>query len=573
MVVDGIVTKLAELGLGAVADYLRGKYPGKGTMLRVDASGVNTTLARHVEVVEKWAAELPYSELSSRELHNSYVDLDLNVSPYRVRGRADGDRTFKVSDLAARADNIVLLGDPGAGKTTSLKTIASEVLKPTDGPDRLPVLVQLRRLSARDSLVDELLAIIGLRFDFGELGPQRQKKEKQELLARFLNSGRAVVLLDGLDELLPSNLSDVVGEIGDLLLATDTSRILITCRSGAFVFGLPSVTILEISPLSGAQVKQFAQRWLGSARAKTFLRQIRAMPYAGSEIRPLTLSQLCAIFERAGRVPDRPKSVYKLVVRLYLQEWDMQRFVSRQSRYAGFEVDRKEEFLEALAYTLTRNAARGAFSHTELREAYITICADFGLPQRDASLVAREIESHTGLVVEAGRDAYEFAHKSIQEFLTAQYIVRLPRLPSRQILASMPSELAIAVVESSRPSIYFAGVVRAYLPRDGIQAENLSALEFTSAFLSRLVLERGEFATNTEFGVALLTLISHAYLNRPAQFADDQRTKFDDLVSAVLRLSGVRTSLDEVQKHARFRRDRDENCVVDMDLYFRLLAI
>ena len=48
-----------------------------------------------------------------------------------------------------------------------------------------------------------------------------------------------------------------------------------------------------------------------------------------------------------------------------------------------------------------------------------------------ASVIA-ELESHTGLFIQSGFDQFEFAHKSLQEFLTAEYLVKLPSIPTRK---------------------------------------------------------------------------------------------------------------------------------------------
>lgn len=54
----------------------------------------------------------------------------------------------------------------------------------------------------------------------------------------------------------------------------------------------------------------------------------------------------------------------------------------------------------------------------------------FGLPREDAAKVAGELESHTGLFVQSAYDIFEYSRKSLQEYLTAEFVVKLP--PSRR---------------------------------------------------------------------------------------------------------------------------------------------
>jgi hypothetical protein len=574
MFAELLVSQLASTAFQLFRDHLKIRYINRESPLRVDERGVQEAVRHHLTGVERWADELAYSDLEKpRRLLPSFVELDLNVEPVRLRGRRAPDRTYRISSLVPPKTNCVLLGDPGAGKTTSLKKIAADLLarlsqwSEGDQPF-VPILIRLRDVPRDERLVDSLLAACGLRLDLGDVDRQRKRQEAVEVLCRFLNDLGACVLLDGLDEVYASSIDDVVHDIRQLLLAADKFRLIITCRSGAYTYSLPNCDVLEISPLSTEQVREFTTKWLGEKQARKFVKQIQHTPYAGSELRPLTLAQLCAIFQRRGRVPEKPKSVYRMIVRLYIEDWDAQRSVRRVSRYAGFELDRKEEFLEALAFSLTVSGIRGSFLHSELQEVYLSVCTSFDLPVRDASRVAREIESHTGLIVEVGRDEYDFTHKSLQEFLAAQFLVRLARLPARTVLKTIPNELAIAIAISSRPSEYFSSTVSAILPPGRIDDEDLGMYEFTHSFLSRVLLEGAEFSPTLEFAAALLALLAHAYCNRPAAFDERQRLEFNQLVEQMLSDRRVREALVAISSVASFRLNQEEMLVVELDYFF-----
>ena len=89
---------------------------------------------------------------------------------------------------------------------------------------------------------------------------------------------------------------------------------------------------------------------------------------------PLTLAHLCAVFERSGSIPRKPRTLYRKAVRLALEDWDEQRSVKRWSGYADFEVDRKEDFLKAIAYELsTKKRGMASFGRADLKEAYLQI--------------------------------------------------------------------------------------------------------------------------------------------------------------------------------------------------------
>ncbi|MEZ4676746.1 MAG: hypothetical protein R2932_21225 [Caldilineaceae bacterium] len=180
------------------------------------------------------------------------------------------------------------------------------------------------------------------------------------------------------------------------------------------------------------------------------MKEIADSPFSDTTIRPLTLAHLCAIYERIGKIPDRPKTVYRKIIDLLLDEWDEQRSVRRISRYANFESDRKFEFLCNLAYELTTTFSKTLFSDKDLLQIYRQIYDNYDLLVNEAQKVVDELESHNGLFVQTGYNLYEFAHKSLQEFLTAEYIVKLPIIPEQsRTLVKLPNELAIAVTISS----------------------------------------------------------------------------------------------------------------------------
>ena len=141
---------------------------------------------------------------------------------------------------------------------------------------------------------------------------------------------------------------------------------------------------------------------------------------------------------------------------MLLEEWDKNRSIKRESKYTDFQSDRKFEFLCHLAYYMTIVYKKTRFTHHQIEEAYKAICKNFNLPENEYNIVATEIESHTGLIIRCTYEEFEFAHKSIQEYLTAEYIIKLPTIPKRITNRNViPNELALAVCLSSNPTEYF----------------------------------------------------------------------------------------------------------------------
>ncbi len=282
------------------------------------------------------------------------------------------------------------------------------------------------------------------------------------------------------------------------------SKLVLSCRTGEFNYELDNSRTYEIAPLTNTQIELFVNKWLNDkVKAQDFLLKVKKSPFADTAIKPLSLAHLCAIYDRIGDIPEQPKTIYKKVVNLLIEEWDEQRSIIRKSEFSSFQADQKFEFLAHLSFFLTVNNRSTIFTIEQIKSAYQDICEYHDLPKTSSASVARELEAHTGLFIESGYEKFEFVHKSIQEYLTADYLVKLPSLNTiRKYFEILGSELAIAVSISSNPSLYFVELVLNYFLRLELSSS------FYSSFTSRIISENPTFKKNELVSVAALALIS-----------------------------------------------------------------
>jgi predicted NACHT family NTPase len=440
------------------------------------------------------------------------------------------------------------MGQPGAGKTTSMKFLCSRLLndeKFYPGRFNFPIVIRLRDLNAekitkqteRNDFLNSIQSLIfrklynllGIDILIEKESFEDDKEVRQEALKRIifdlLEHCKILMILDGFDEIVRPKFRDVaIKEIRELALYMSNCSLVLTSRSGEFNYHIENTSVFELCPLRKNQIITFSHKWLVNKKeAKIFISQINKSPFADTTIRPLTLAHLCAIYERIGKIPDKPKTVYRKVVNLLLEEWDEQRSIKRLSKYGQFEVDRKFEFLCNLAYNLTVKLNRTTFSDEDLNMVYKQICINFDLPEKEAKRVINEIETHTGLFIQIGYEHYEFSHKSIQEYLTAEYIVKLPRIPDDfEKIKKLSNELAIAVSISSNSSVYFSELIFNHFLE-----HNLNRV-FYSSFISRLLQEKPDFHSHPEVILSLVTLHSLYLIGTSLKKAYQLKLFFDD---------------------------------------------
>jgi hypothetical protein len=486
--------------------------------LTPNGNEVVSAVRRHVQRVRDWSSKIHFLDLAEdRDIHRSYVELDTYLVPVKLHvDELERERKLPFAEvLRTTRQHLAILGQPGAGKTTSMQKICFDLLNRSagEGARTLPLLIRFRDLpppsdSDTGVICRAMSEIFPLSLSCLEVpGAPKPERERRQLLTsavlELVDRMGCAIILDGLDEYpFAAARENLIKELRYLACALQHARLIVTCRSGEFNYAIDRMTRYELAPLSPDQIKDFALRWLDDEReAADFLRAVMQTPFADTAIKPLSLAHLCALFKRTKKIPDKPKVVYRKIVGLLLEKWDEQRSVEHTSSYAYFEPDRKFEFLCRLAYEVTTRFQATVISHSMLIEIYESICHCFSLPAQEAQAVAREIESHTGLLVEAGFEKYEFAHKSIQEYLTAEHIVRLPAIPKDPgIVMHLGAELAIAISISSDPTLYLCSLAFQVLP-----GKNLGH-SFYAKFFSRIVLEKPDLVRNLHATIALFSL-------------------------------------------------------------------
>lgn len=587
LVIKEVIKELLKATFNQCAKYLK----NEACELTIKPDDFITHIEHFVTKTANWCSEIGIMDSKGAKHINSYVEIDLFTTPrFLTYEPSDEIDHLPLSEIFSgnNYSNYVLLGQPGSGKTTSIKHISNKMLHDSEFSEcyKFLLVIRLRDLNIgykpsgnknyipkSGSLFKHIADILGLRFKPNSNSPisdEQLSAVLEGVVSTTLNSLNALVLLDGFDEVIhQENRESVLLDFRSLCLGTRTSGILLTSRTGEFQYHIERAITLEISPLNKSQIKEFSQKWLGSNdQAELFLRQLHESPFSDTSIRPLNLAQLCAIFEKTGSIPEKPKTVYRRITDLLIKDWDEQRSVKRSSIYAGFEPDRKFDFLSHMAFKLALTQKQMRFSAATLEKIYKSICLNFSLPISESRLVAKEIESHTGLVIQSSSINYEFCHKSIQEYLAAEHLVRLPFIPGdTSILSILPNELAIATAISSDTSLYFSTLV---LDRFKSMEPHR---EFISAYITRLIIEKPDFNYTHDVTIALLYLYSlYLFENDPDKgvqyrlyYDDSSSHEFDVLIAKISSLNHFSPVLENYH-HVATHTSMSEFDVLELEL-------
>jgi hypothetical protein len=490
----------------------------------------------HVRDAYSWASIIHVqgmgAPLSTTE---STVPLDYSQIARRFREPGSGSQSFDEATFLQSQANFLILGDPGAGKTTSLRRLVLSVLDQSQ-PDaevskiRFPVVIVCRELT--QGFGDALLECFGTRS-----GPVRlayDGNESTDLLfaAAVLDELNAVLVVDGVDEIPQASdrnrLLDSLNRLGRMCSA---ARIIVSSRSGDAPH-LDGFLTGELLPLTETQVLHIARQ--RTSQATEFLDAIHNGGYHDVVDRPLFLDQLLRVYTTSGVLPERPVDLARQLVRLLLNEWDQQRRVVRRSAYATFDNGVKQEVLSEIAFYLTMSG-KTRFQESDLIEIYDRIADPFGLPVNGALTVVREIESHVGIIAEIP-NGFEFTHLTLQEFLCADHISRQTMNDDvAQYLQRYPEVVAVAVALSSRPGPWLIECVR--------RARSFDTGMDAGSFAGRLGLEQPRFTPSLELGESIIRLM--------AQGAGSAISSWNRLLAT----EAVRESLNLTTSRFRFVRE------------------
>jgi hypothetical protein len=387
-----------------------------------------------------------------------------------VRGRP---LVISLPDLLARHTRLVILGDPGAGKTTFLSYLALTYARQRDG--RWPNLMR-ERLGFNDNLLPVFLPLrdfarhIRVRCESGpvEAGPavlldfivQHFAQWSLGLSAAFftdpLEAGGCLVLLDGLDEVADFEERVLVREIVEAFVRRyPKNRYVLTCRLGGYrdaarlgsgfyecrvrefdgeeVACLARIWCLAVETAQAGALN-LAVRHRAERQAIELLNAIERNPRVRALANnPLMLTVIALVHRYRATLPQRRIELYEECTELLLGHWDMGKEGEEAkwlAEYAGLEMpleaSEKRALLEPVArwYHEQRVTEAEADRVERLLAGRLTQSGEGGARQGPARARAflRFLKERSGLFLEWEVGRYAFSHLTFQEYLTARDI-------------------------------------------------------------------------------------------------------------------------------------------------------
>jgi predicted NACHT family NTPase len=350
-----------------------------------------------------------------------------------------------------------VLGKPGAGKTTFLQHLAVQCNHSRFLGQMVPVFITLRNFveASRASQEFSLLDYISQEFAASGICDR-------SVVETLLKSGRVLLLLDGMDEILNQDCVAVLNEIRKFSDDYYKNRFVASCRMASTKLSLRGFTDVEIAPFTQTQIAHFAQMWFrtftktntefGNTKSVQFMQKLNEpsnQQFRDLVSTPLFLHLACWIFNGQEKFPTKYSEFYKQALDILLGKWDEARGIARDEVYRGFLLPQKLKLLSQVAavtfeqgqYFFTRDAIEQNIGDY-LRELPTASVEPEEIQQQSQDIL-KAIESQHGLLTERSQGVYSFSYLVFQEYFTARKIVASYNLqPSSQSLEGLVSHIS-----------------------------------------------------------------------------------------------------------------------------------
>jgi Domain of unknown function (DUF4062) len=405
---------------------------------------------------ELWHKLQVEGELDQADLPPGFDVDDLRKAREQYRGTPVRGVLDVLADPELRL--VVLLGDPGSGKSTVARYLVLSLAGERTGfvahQGHLPVLVELRAflgsgVATFGEFVDQLSRTDGLGLGSGVLEP-------------YLGSGGpAVVLFDGIDEIFDMRLREQTSrQIAGFAARYPSVRIVVTSRVIGYRRGVltdAGFSHHAMQDLTDAQVGEFLTAWYGLAlhgrEEEAAIRRARLLDAVRTvrPIRELTgnplLLTILAILGKHQELPRERWPLYEHAATVLVEHWDVNRHLRDLDIAADFIDQRdKKELLRRIAHRMQTGA--GGLAGNHIWGAELQSVVEEYLEQRyrrspaDAKVVATaviaQLRERNFILSRYGPELYGFVHRTFLEFFCAAEIKQ--RFTHDQVLT--PSGLA-----------------------------------------------------------------------------------------------------------------------------------
>lgn len=300
---------------------------------------------------------------------------------------------------------MVLVGDPGVGKSVALTKIAIDMLKKAStkmfhGVSKkqkigIPILVSAEEILKADE-TDVIL---------------KTHLKNQDITERFEVD---VLMIDSLDE-VPSNLGEVIIKKAEKFSLELRCSLIITSRKIDAIRTPPvGFEKYELMPFEFGQAIKVFEKLVKNQQVLFSLKDGLEKIKSQIPMVPLSLMLLIELAEEKKEIPASVTELYDRFFDLMLGRWDKEKGIE-----VLFEYLRKRTFLAELAFKEFFEKERLEISRKEFKEFFDDYVNQHDMSAEESRIFIKEIE-RAGIF--DSNEKVQFPHRSFLDYFVARYI-------------------------------------------------------------------------------------------------------------------------------------------------------
>lgn len=404
------------------------------------------------------------SQPLSVPLENIYVPLEVTDMRLQELNQSINIRDdITIPEILNLYRRFVLIGAPGCGKSTLLSyltlTYARDRKEGTgvvrsrlqlDEGDYLPIPLTLR---------DFARYLLDKHPNPGKDGPalfldylldyyrSQEIILPEDFFSSHLEKGKAILLLDGMDEIAISTLRQRVARLVEKFSERYPDCRFIVSSRGAGYEGASRISsqfgLAKVGNFSQAETRQFIRYWtrevettlaqsdtpevlkLAEVQSENLIQAIDSNPrVADLAINPLLLTVIALVHRYRARLPERRSELYEEAVEVLLGNWDKAKGLD-YGEAIGVSLDDGDlrSLLESIAFWMHDRMLR-VIELDDLRALLLpkfkSMVGDSTQPEKALDDFLRVVNERSGLLIEHGVGLYGFAHLIFQQYLAAR---------------------------------------------------------------------------------------------------------------------------------------------------------
>jgi predicted NACHT family NTPase len=419
----------------------------------IDPKSFQEFFKKYTELLKKrheWIATSTFEGNTRKPINKIYVCPDIinrsNIlKTTELNNQYEDNQMFEFFEFLSKIHRVVLLGDPGNGKTTFTKKVCYELSaryseRLFSGREIVPFVVVVKDYHAEKIRTNVSI----IEFVSMELRNDFQINPPENAIEYLLFNVYIFLIFDGLDEILDIKAREkMVNEIESFCNLYPSIPVIITSRKIGYEEAALRNDMFEIWELASFninQIQEYVEKWFNmdddlrltqkNQKIDSFMKESEKV----SDLRSnsLMLALMCNIYKQENYIPENRPRIYQKCAEMLYKKWDRSRGITPKMRLQDSKL---EPLISYLAYWIyTNDFSNGWTTESELvnKAAEYLHHATYE-DYDDAKEVAKDfidfskgrawIFTYVGIV--KNQNVYQFTHRTFLEYFTAEWLCRV----------------------------------------------------------------------------------------------------------------------------------------------------